>query len=930
MTSIASASSACLKSFASLSTSLERGQPEHRESMPQKVIENETGRFRIWMGNLGAMQKGRSSLDFRLRESIVMRGNVLKLLNQLGDALRKSIEVVDGLRLPWEQQLILGTDSDSSDYSSDSNDDRVGWSSDPVQRTELALHLRTISAAIADLYKLSFKIRAPSTRASQLKAILYKDIDPETDVDLFSVYAIFDRLHVKESLRNMRIEHLPSQAEAQVDYEFLTERLSKAVTNRRRYFRYWRKHARKLANFDEDSKPIEKKRMIAPSNNPKEDTVDEETQTIALKSALSAAGQTFLSATEATKYDTRLDDQLETASNISYATTAYDPHGNIVDLPPPPSLSPFQKEFTCLYCCVVCPSRHAQGKSWRAHILQDLQPYICTYPSCPEPDQLYMSRYAWLEHERLLHRKVWQCFEHANTFFSSKDGLRNHLKSSHESLTKHQILNIVDLSETTLEDERQLCPFCFMEGSFEKGLGYHMAFHQELFSVFSMPKELWKDGDVSVQGSHSSQAQGVLSEDLLGSVSLGFVSPVGSQHGASLDWNEDSAGNAADEQHEHPSNSLPSNLPISALFAQAALNLDPILDILPNSRKRTGPGWHALFNPEIDRELDVELVRTIPYASSDPVVRLSHDGLHLAACGWQSPANIYNLITGERVATLQHGDGNRVYSLCFSHDGKYLVTAAHDSLVRVWDVASWTIKYTLAGHEGAVNSVDIAQNGKLIASGSEDNTVRIWSFPSTTLKYKFDMDHIRSVAISPDSSSVAVAARGGAVRIGGISTSNGVRRQETHTDRSEVTSVAFAPDNSEDLLTWNWGGTATIWPARGRFGSPRTFKCTIFGQVAMFAFAPCFTPDTRWVVTWCMGQNVQFWDSVTGERQMILVSDDSVASFSCSHSQNLFATGSDNTVRIWRTGGMVQPEPLLKLAHHLVLKNEVETPMQLL
>ena len=58
--------------------------------MPLKAVENENGRFKVWTGNLGALQKGNSSLDFRLRESRIMQTTVLKFLDQLQDTLGKS------------------------------------------------------------------------------------------------------------------------------------------------------------------------------------------------------------------------------------------------------------------------------------------------------------------------------------------------------------------------------------------------------------------------------------------------------------------------------------------------------------------------------------------------------------------------------------------------------------------------------------------------------------------------------------------------------------------------------------------------------------------------------------------------------------------------------------------------------------------------
>lgn len=76
-----SLATACLQSFRQLATALQ--DPEHWRTMPREKLEREFDRFKIWCGNLGALQTGRSSLDFRLRESTVVRTNVLKLLHRL-------------------------------------------------------------------------------------------------------------------------------------------------------------------------------------------------------------------------------------------------------------------------------------------------------------------------------------------------------------------------------------------------------------------------------------------------------------------------------------------------------------------------------------------------------------------------------------------------------------------------------------------------------------------------------------------------------------------------------------------------------------------------------------------------------------------------------------------------------------------------------
>jgi hypothetical protein len=52
-----------------------------------ETLQDEFGRLRVWSGNLGALQKGHSSLDYRLRDSPLLSSNVLKLLHELKENL---------------------------------------------------------------------------------------------------------------------------------------------------------------------------------------------------------------------------------------------------------------------------------------------------------------------------------------------------------------------------------------------------------------------------------------------------------------------------------------------------------------------------------------------------------------------------------------------------------------------------------------------------------------------------------------------------------------------------------------------------------------------------------------------------------------------------------------------------------------------------
>ena len=52
-------------------------------------MHDEIGRFRVWLGNVGAHRLGRVSLDYRLRDALHMRESVLDLLKDLDDNIHE-------------------------------------------------------------------------------------------------------------------------------------------------------------------------------------------------------------------------------------------------------------------------------------------------------------------------------------------------------------------------------------------------------------------------------------------------------------------------------------------------------------------------------------------------------------------------------------------------------------------------------------------------------------------------------------------------------------------------------------------------------------------------------------------------------------------------------------------------------------------------
>ncbi|KAK4967050.1 hypothetical protein LTR28_002916, partial [Elasticomyces elasticus] len=189
--------------------------------------------------------------------------------------------------------------------------------------------------------------------------------------------------------------------------------------------------------------------------------------------------------------------------------------------------------------------------------------------------------------------------------------------------------------------------------------------------------------------------------------------------------------------------------------------LDP--ETIPLSMKREGADWYAVFNPRVRRVLDVDL--------------------------------IYEVESGKQVCFLEDRsvrDEGDLYirSVCFSPNGQYLATGAEDKLIRVWDIASRTIRHQFAGHEQDIYSLDFASDGRHIASGSGDKTVRLWDIQNDQSVLTLHIeDGVTTVAISPDNRYVAAGSLDKSVRVWDTTTGYLVERLEGPGAARSVTST---------------------------------------------------------------------------------------------------------------------------------------------
>jgi WD40 repeat protein len=110
-------------------------------------------------------------------------------------------------------------------------------------------------------------------------------------------------------------------------------------------------------------------------------------------------------------------------------------------------------------------------------------------------------------------------------------------------------------------------------------------------------------------------------------------------------------------------------------------------------------------------------------------VGFSPDGQLVATAGLDNWVYVWELATGEKLASLQHPDW--AFTAVFSPDGKYLLTACRDHMARLWDwrTDQQRSRYTFE-HEHEVSTVAFTPNGRHVLSTSDDGVLKIWERPT--------------------------------------------------------------------------------------------------------------------------------------------------------------------------------------------------------
>lgn len=207
----------------------------------------------------------------------------------------------------------------------------------------------------------------------------------------------------------------------------------------------------------------------------------------------------------------------------------------------------------------------------------------------------------------------------------------------------------------------------------------------------------------------------------------------------------------------------------------------------PDNRDLRGWEWNYLW-----RRGHVESVAFGAHEGLVYFARYSPDGRWIVTAGTDAVVRLYDPQNCQLELELPTGQGE-VNGVALSSDYQRMATAGDDGSVRVWELASQTELLRIDAHKNIAYQIAFTGDGRLVSCGN-DPTIRIWDAETGEPKglLQGHTDTVEAIELSPDGQFLASVSMDHTVRLWDLHTNKEARFLYSHSQPAKC--VAFSGD----------------------------------------------------------------------------------------------------------------------------------------
>ncbi len=229
--------------------------------------------------------------------------------------------------------------------------------------------------------------------------------------------------------------------------------------------------------------------------------------------------------------------------------------------------------------------------------------------------------------------------------------------------------------------------------------------------------------------------------------------------------------------------------------------------------------------------------------------------------------------------------------------------AGQQSLIRQSDIPTqtrpdwhppWKLMRVISGHLGWVRALAVDPDNKWFASGAGDRTIKIWDMASGSLRLTLTghISTVRGLAVSPRHPYMFSCGEDKMVKCWDLESNKVIRHYHGHL--SGVYTLSLHP-TLDVLVTGGRDGVARVWDMR-----TRSNVHVLSGHTGTVSDLVCQEADPQ-VITGSLDSTVRMWDLAAGKSMGVLTHHKKGVRALATHpTEFTFATGSAGSIKQWK------------------------------
>lgn len=168
---------------------------------------------------------------------------------------------------------------------------------------------------------------------------------------------------------------------------------------------------------------------------------------------------------------------------------------------------------------------------------------------------------------------------------------------------------------------------------------------------------------------------------------------------------------------------------------------------------------------------------------------------------WRAPWKLYRVISGHQ---------GWVRSCAVDPGNEWFVTGSADRTIKVWDLASGSLKLTLTGHIEQVTGIVVSQRHPYMFSCGLDKKVKCWDleYNKVIRNYHGHLSGVYSIAMHPTLDLLMTGGRDSVCRVWDMRTK---RQVYCLTGHENTVGSILAQDENPQLVTGSYDSTVRLW-----------------------------------------------------------------------------------------------------------------------